>query len=93
VDVADLAPSALVTSISTNVARAHEVDPAFLKIAQVYCDDRATTPNSAGDMVIAQESGWSVNDICGDLAELCVASCAIPDTYTPRILPVYWPRP
>ncbi|GLQ29035.1 MAG: ornithine cyclodeaminase family protein [Sulfitobacter sp.] len=83
VDVADFASNALVTSISTNVARAHEVDPAFLKTAQVYCDYRATTPNAAGDMVIAQESGWSANDICGDLAELCVASCAKPDADRP----------
>jgi len=56
VDVADLTRNALVTSISTNVAHAHEVDPEFLKTAQVYCDYRITTPTATGDMIIAQET-------------------------------------
>ena len=75
----NLAPNTLVTSISTNVAQAHEIDPDFLKRAQVYCDYRATTPNAAGDMLLAREKhGWSADEIRGDLAELCVASCAKP---------------
>ncbi|NRB16382.1 MAG: ornithine cyclodeaminase family protein [Rhodobacteraceae bacterium] len=61
----------LVTSISTNVAQAHEVDPEWLLAAQVYCDYRATTPNTAGEMVLAaQNHGWQAAAIRGDLAEL-----------------------
>lgn len=75
----DLAPHAVVTSISTNIARAHEIDPAFLTSAQVYCDYRATTPSAAGEMLLAAEHhGWKASDICGDLAELCASSCPSP---------------
>ncbi|MBO9477274.1 ornithine cyclodeaminase family protein [Shimia sp. R11_0] len=74
----DLPPATLVTSISTNVANAHEVDPAFLSEADVYCDYRATTPASAGDMKLATEAGWSADSIRGDLAELQTTSCAAP---------------
>ncbi|MBN3837555.1 ornithine cyclodeaminase family protein, partial [Burkholderia sp. Ac-20344] len=50
---------ALVTSISTNVARAHEIPPAWLPDMDVYCDYRHTTPASAGEMQIAAaEHGW-----------------------------------
>lgn len=80
----DLAPHAVVTSISTNVARAHEIDPAFLTSAQVYCDYRATTPSAAGEMQLATERhGWMVNDICGDLAELCTSACPLPTSDRP----------
>lgn len=64
------APKALVTSISTNVANAHEVDPGFLAQAEVYCDYRATTPQAAGEMKLAAEKGWSAESIRGDLAGL-----------------------
>lgn len=84
IDVADLGPRTLVTSISTNVARAHEVDPAFLNGAEVYCDYRATTPGATGEMVLAQENhGWSADRIRGDLAELGINSCAKPSGETP----------
>ena len=84
VDVTKLKPSALVTSISTNVHQAHEVDPSFLKVAQVYCDYRATTPTTAGEMVLAtQDHGWTVDDLRGDLGELSVGTCPLPDEDRP----------
>ena len=79
-----VAPNALVTSISTNVAQAHEVAPEFLAHAQVYCDNRATTPDTAGEMVLAaRDHGWSAESVCGDLAELSVGICALPATTSP----------
>jgi len=84
VDHTKLKSNAVVTSISTNVHRAHEVDPAFLKDAQVYCDYRATTPTTAGDMVLAtQDHGWTADDLCGDLGELSVGACPPPDDDRP----------
>lgn len=84
VAVDDLAPTALVTSISTNVARAHEIDPAFLTKAEVYCDYRATTPGVAGEMQIAREShGWDSDLLCGDLAELSVGTAQMPSGEKP----------
>lgn len=78
VDTTDVKPGILVTSISTNVARAHEVAPAFLNDAEVYCDYRATTPVTAGEMVIAGEQGWDAGAIRGDLAELQCGQCPYP---------------
>jgi len=70
---------ALVTSISTNVALAHEIDPAMLSLLDVYCDYRQTTPSSAGEMVIARERhGWSPEAVVGDLAELARGACPAP---------------
>ncbi|WP_370231253.1 ornithine cyclodeaminase family protein [Cognatishimia sp.] len=84
IDTTLLKLGCLVTSISTNVAQAHEVDPAFLPLADVYCDYRQTTPSSAGEMVIAQrDHGWSPSDICGDLADLAVGRCAKPSGQRP----------
>ncbi len=84
VDVSAIAPNALVTSISTNVAQAHEIKPEFLNSAQVYCDYKETTPSSAGEMVLAaQNLGWDVDDIKGDLADLATGSCALPKNGTP----------
>ncbi|MGR3733983.1 ornithine cyclodeaminase family protein [Pseudophaeobacter sp.] len=83
-DVAALSPGALVTSISTNVAEAHEVDPAFLNRAQVYCDYRATTPQTAGEMQLAaRDHGWDSNDLRGDLAELATGASPLPDGAQP----------
>lgn len=73
----------LVTSISTNVASAHEVEPAFLPQAEVYCDYRATTPGSAGEMKLAAENGWNPDTIRGDLAELSVEACQLPSGERP----------
>lgn len=84
VDHTMLKSNALVTSISTNVHRAHEVLPAFLADAQVYCDYRATTPTTAGEMVIAAEDhGWSAGAVRGDLAELSIGTCPLPDEVRP----------
>lgn len=80
VDHTKFSSNALVTSISTNVHQAHEVSPAFLTQAQVYCDYRATTPAAAGEMVLAaQDHGWTAADVRGDLAELSVGACPLPD--------------
>jgi L-arginine dehydrogenase len=71
IDPMQLLPDALVTSISTNVALAHEVPPEFLLGADVYCDYRATTPATAGEMILAaRDHGWQPSTIRGDLAEL-----------------------
>jgi L-arginine dehydrogenase len=84
IDPAWLGPETLVTSISTNAALAHEVPPAFLLAAQVYCDNAATTPDSAGDMVIARrDHGWTAVAIRGDLAGLCCGTCPLPERGRP----------
>ncbi|ABI86282.1 ornithine cyclodeaminase/mu-crystallin family protein [Burkholderia ambifaria AMMD] len=70
---------ALVTSISTNVARAHEIPPAWLPDMDVYCDYRDTTPASAGEMQIAAAAhGWTHERIVGDLPALVAGTCAAP---------------
>lgn len=71
IDPAALSKPALITSISTNAPRAHEVPPSSLNDMQVFCDYRLTTPGSAGEMLIAAEQhGWSQDSIVGDLADL-----------------------
>ncbi|VEF08956.1 ornithine cyclodeaminase [Pseudomonas fluorescens] len=71
IDPVELSKPALITSISTNAPRAHEVPPASLNNMQVFCDYRLTTPGSAGEMLIAAEQhGWSQDSIVGDLADL-----------------------
>lgn len=71
IDPRTLNKPALITSISTNAPRAHEVPPAALQQMQVYCDYRRTTPGSAGEMLIAGEQhGWDNAAILGDLPEL-----------------------
>jgi L-arginine dehydrogenase len=70
----------LVTSISTNGPSAHEIAPALLSQLQVYCDYRATTPDSASEMKIARaEHGWSAQAIVGDLPGLMAGTCALPN--------------
>ncbi|MDP3815455.1 MAG: ornithine cyclodeaminase family protein, partial [Pseudomonas sp.] len=59
--------------------RAHEVPPASLSAMDVYCDYRATTPDSAGEMLLAGELGWSSAAIQGDLAELLSGKARRPD--------------
>ena len=71
IDPAALSKPTLITSISTNAPRAHEVPPQSLNDMQVFCDYRLTTPGSAGEMLIASEQyGWSQDSIVGDLADL-----------------------
>ncbi|MFZ6047846.1 ornithine cyclodeaminase family protein [Pseudomonas sp. CR3202] len=75
---------ALVTSISTNAPRAHEVPPQALAEMDVYCDYRATTPGSAGEMLLAAERhGWSRESIRGDLPELLSVQAPRPDYSRP----------
>ncbi|MDH4584649.1 ornithine cyclodeaminase family protein [Pseudomonas sp. BN415] len=79
-----LAKPALVTSISTNAPRAHEVPPETLGEMEVYCDYRATTPGSAGEMLLAAERhGWSREAIRGDLPELVSGKAPRPDYRRP----------
>ncbi|WP_448089464.1 ornithine cyclodeaminase family protein [Pseudomonas azerbaijanoccidentalis] len=71
IDPSSLSKPALITSISTNAPRAHEVPPQSLNDMQVFCDYRLTTPGSAGEMLIAGEQhGWDKSTIVGDLADL-----------------------
>ncbi|WP_308908671.1 ornithine cyclodeaminase family protein [Pseudomonas canadensis] len=70
-DPACLSKPALITSISTNAPRAHEVSPQSLGAMQVFCDYRRTTPGAAGEMLIAAEQhGWDPRTVAGDLPEL-----------------------
>ncbi|MDH4561654.1 ornithine cyclodeaminase family protein [Pseudomonas sp. BN411] len=79
-DPRSLGKPALVTSISTNAPRAHEVPPQALGEMDVYCDYRATTPGSAGEMLLAAEHhGWNREAIRGDLPELLSGKAARPD--------------
>ncbi|TWC16997.1 MULTISPECIES: ornithine cyclodeaminase family protein [unclassified Pseudomonas] len=69
----------LITSISTNAPRAHEVPPQCLNDMDVFCDYRQTTPGSAGEMLIAAEQhGWDASRIIGDLPELLSERVARP---------------
>lgn len=79
-DPAILTKPALITSICTNAPFAHEVSPESLLYMDVYCDFRATTPASAGEMRLASEQhGWSVDSILGDLPELLMGSAVKSD--------------
>ncbi len=80
IDPSLLSKPALITSISTNAPRAHEVPPQSLNDMQVFCDYRLTTPGSAGEMLIAGEQhGWDKNAIIGDLPDLLSAKVQRPD--------------
>jgi L-arginine dehydrogenase len=80
IDPATLSKPALITSISTNAPRAHEVPPASLNDMQVFCDYRLTTPDSAGEMLIAAEQhGWNKDSVVGDLADLLSEKVQRPD--------------
>jgi L-arginine dehydrogenase len=69
----------LLTSISTNAPRAHEIPPARLSELDVYCDARGNAPLAAGEMLIARESGWDPASIRGDLAELVAGKAPLPE--------------
>lgn len=80
IDPRSLKKPALITSISTNAVRAHEVPPQSLEGMQVYCDYRPTTPGSAGEMLIARDQhGWNAEQIQGDLPELLSGAAPRPD--------------
>ena len=79
IDPSQLSKPALITSISTNAVRAHEVPPASLQHMDVYCDYRVTTPGSAGEMLIAAEqTGWRPEAIIGDLSQLLSGRAPVP---------------
>ncbi|MFM0239296.1 ornithine cyclodeaminase family protein [Paraburkholderia phytofirmans] len=66
-----LGKPALITSISTNAANAHEIPPSWIPAMDVYCDYRQTTPASAGEMKLAAgRHGWSAENVVADLPEL-----------------------
>jgi L-arginine dehydrogenase len=74
----------VVTSISTNVPKAHEVDPATLEDFNVFCDFKRTAPTTAGDFIIAtQEFGWSPDRIVADLPELILQGGKVVETGRP----------
>jgi len=80
IDPSHLRKPALITSISTNAPRAHEVPPQCLNDMQVFCDYRLTTPGSAGEMLIAAERhGWDKGAIVGDLPDLLSEKVLRPD--------------
>jgi len=79
-DPRTLGKPALITSISTNAPRAHEVPPQSLNDMDVFCDYRQTTPGSAGEMLIAAEQhGWEPSSILGDLPDLLSERVARPN--------------
>ena len=76
-----LATNTVVTSISTNAPKAHELDPAAINQFSVFCDYRETAPTTAGEMVIATERGeWSANELVGDLPELITGRATRPSS-------------
>ncbi|QHF41050.1 NAD(P)H-dependent anabolic L-arginine dehydrogenase DauB [Pseudomonas fluorescens] len=80
IDPSSLRKPALITSISTNAPRAHEVPPQSLNDMQVFCDYRLTTPGSAGEMLIAAERhSWDKGAIVGDLPDLLSEKVQRPD--------------
>ncbi|MBK5352463.1 ornithine cyclodeaminase family protein [Pseudomonas sp. TH41] len=80
IEPSSLSKPALITSISTNAPRAHEVPPQSLNDMQVFCDYRLTTPGSAGEMLIAGEHhGWDKSAIVGDLPDLLSEKVQRPD--------------
>lgn len=84
IDPTDTGKPSLFTSISTNAPNAHEVPPAFLCDAQVYCDYLPTTPDSAADMrLAAQDHSWSKDRIQGDLAGLLNGTSVTPRNDAP----------
>lgn len=84
IDPSKLSKPALITSISTNAPRAHEVPPKSLNDMQVFCDYRLTTPGSAGEMLIAGEQhGWDKRLILGDLPDLLSGKVQRPDYNRP----------
>jgi L-arginine dehydrogenase len=80
IDPSRLDKPALITSISTNAPRAHEVPPHCLNAMHVFCDYRQTTPNAAGEMLMAAEQhGWDKRAVVGDLPELLSDMAQRPD--------------
>jgi L-arginine dehydrogenase len=78
-DLAAVRTGAVVTAVSTNAPRAHEIEPSELAGLEVYADYRPTVTAVAGDMVIAIEQGlWSADQLRGDLPELVSQKAPLP---------------
>ncbi|WP_096211687.1 ornithine cyclodeaminase family protein [Streptomyces sp. 2323.1] len=78
IDATALAPGTVVTSISTNAPRAHEIAPEALADLEVYGDYRPTVTAAACEMVLAAEQGmWSPEHLRGDLPELLTGGCPL----------------
>lgn len=75
----DIEGAPLITSISTNAACAHEIDPAMLALMDVYCDCTATTATVAGEMKLAIEAGyWEPEAVKADLGALVNRAAPLP---------------
>ncbi|WP_039640111.1 ornithine cyclodeaminase family protein [Streptomyces sp. 769] len=84
IDAAALPPGTVVTSISTNAPRAHEIAPSVLPAMEVYGDYRPTVTTAAGEMVLAVEQDlWSAEQLRGDLPELLTGGCLPPSGERP----------
>ncbi|TCG08396.1 hypothetical protein BZM27_12785 [Paraburkholderia steynii] len=88
-----LTKPALITSISTNAVNAHEIDPAWLPEMDVYCDYRATTPASAGEMKLAAQHGWSPQKVKGGSAVAAGGYVRKARVRAARVLPLDRARP
>lgn len=78
-DLGAVRTGALVTAVSTNAPRAHEIEPSELAGMDVYADYRPTVTSVAGEMVLATERGmWSADRLRGDLPELVAGTAAGP---------------
>ena len=80
INAGDIKGSPLITSISTNMPGAHEIDPAMLADMDVYCDCTETTATVAGEMKLAAQAGsWKPEMVKGDLGALVNGTCPMPD--------------
>lgn len=78
-DVRRLAPGALVTSVSTNAAMAHEIDPPALLDLDVYADHAPAALDAAGDMrIAATDYGFDSGLVRGDLPGLLTGTAPEP---------------
>lgn len=78
-DLGAVRTGALVTAVSTNAPRAHEVEPTELAGMDVYADYGPAVTGVAGEMVLAVERGlWSPDLLRGDLPELVAGSAPAP---------------
>lgn len=79
IDLSSVAPGTLVTSISTNAPKAHEVAPQALTQVDVYCDYVPASVAAAGEMLLAQDAGtWSPEQVRGDLPQLLAGTAPPP---------------
>jgi L-arginine dehydrogenase len=71
VKLESLPEDALITSTTTSGAGAHDVPIELLAASYVYCDNRDTTPEIAGEMTSASAKGlWHGSSIRADLGDL-----------------------